>query len=234
VLKIIALLVFTTQLYASSIHLDIGQSEAVFNRFAIPNTDQDRINLPTDGTLTSFRLTGYFDLASGNQLYVLLAPLATSYSFDATKNFEFNDENFTSGTDTQVDYKFNSYRIGYLWKWKLSSLNVWAGFVGKIRDAEIKVTQGSTSSAFDNVGFVPLASVGAELFLTKSLSLFTHTDALGASQGSAYDSQIEVKYGLEKFALSLGRRILGGGADNDRVYNFAQFDTNYLRLSYLF
>jgi len=36
------------------------------------------------------------------------------------------------------------------------------------------------------------------------------------------------------FATSIGGRILGGGADNDSVYTFAQFDTTYLRLSYLY
>jgi hypothetical protein len=219
---------------ASSISLDIGQTATVFNHFAIPNTDQDRVSLPTDDTLTSFRVTGYFDLSSGNQIYVLLAPLETEYNFTSNKNFEFADNNYTSGTDTTVKYKFNSWRLGYLWKWKSANMDYWAGFVAKVRDANIEVAQGSRSSAFDNIGLVPLASFGFDFRLFSNISIFSHTDALGASQGSAYDSQIELRLKLSSISVSLGKRILGGGADNDEVYNFAQFDSIYTRLTYSF
>jgi len=219
---------------ASSLSINVGRTKAVFNRFAIPNTDEDRISLPVTGTITSYRLTGYFDLASGNQIHFLLAPLSTSYSFTSQKTFEFDNQIFSTGVKTDVEYKFNSYRLGYLWKWTLSSLQIWGGFIGKIRDAQIKVSQIGISRAYDNVGFVPLAAFGFELDLSQSISLYSHTDALTASQGSAYDSQLEIRYNLNNVSLSLGKRILGGGADNDNVYNFAQFDTYYAGITYLF
>jgi len=218
--------------FASSISLDIGQTETVFNRFAIPNTSADRVSLPTEDTLTSYRVTGYFDLSSGNQIYVLIAPLETEYHFTSNRNFEFADNNYTSGTATNVKYKFNSYRLGYLWKWKTSSFDFWTGVVAKIRDANIEVTQGTRTSAFDNIGIVPLASMGFDFRLFKNLSVFSHTDALGASQGSAYDSQLELRLKLSSLSVSFGKRVLGGGADNDEVYNFAQFDSLYSRLTY--
>ena len=84
------------------------------------------------------------------------------------------------------------------------------------------------------MGFVPLAAFGFELDLSQSISLCSHTDALTASQGSAYDSQLEIRYNLNNVSLSLGKRIPGGGADNDNVYNFAQFDTYYSGITYLF
>lgn len=219
---------------ASSLSFDVGETKAIYNRFAIPNNDQNRISLPIDDSLTSFRVTGYVDLDSGNQIYFLLAPLSTSYNFVSTKNFEFDNESFLAGADTDVSYKFNSYRLGYLWNWKFSNFHFWTGLVGKIRDAKIEVKQAGKSKAFENIGFVPLAAIGAQLFMSKSFSLFSHTDALAASQGSAFDSQLEARYHFHNLALSIGKRILGGGADNDRVYNFAEFATNYLRLSYLY
>jgi hypothetical protein len=121
--------------------------------------------------------------------------------------------------------------LGYLWTWKTGGFKYWAGVVGKIRDANTEVIQGSTSDNFDNIGFVPLLSIGFDLYLTSRLSVFHHTDALGSSQGSAYDSQLELKLNLSSYAASVGKRILGGGADNDTVYNFAQFDTHYIRFS---
>lgn len=219
---------------AHSLNFELGQTKTAFNRFAIPNTSEDRVSLPVDDTVTSYRLMGLFDLENGNQIYFLVAPLASKYNFRAEKNFEFDREIFTQGIDTEVDYKFNSYRLGYLWNWNFKLLRVWAGFVGKIRDAKIKVSQASTSKSFDNVGFVPLASFGFEYNMRNYLSFYSHTDALTSRQGSAYDSQLEIRFNMKQTAFSIGKRILGGGADNDNVYSFAQFDTYYAGINYKF
>jgi hypothetical protein len=98
-LFIIALLSLNL-VHASSVSLDLGATKTVFNRISIPNNQDDQISLPKGKTLTSYRLTGYFDLASGNQLYVLVAPLETSYKFRSDKNFRFNNTNFSSSTNT--------------------------------------------------------------------------------------------------------------------------------------
>jgi hypothetical protein len=226
-------MLYSFSICASSINFDYGETSTVFNRFAIENTSDNRVSLQTKDSLRSFRISGLYD-HGGNQIYFLYAPLETSYKFNPGNSFMFNKEDFSSGADTEVFYKFNSYRLGYLWKWRNQSLNYWVGAVVKVRDAEIKVTQGSKSSSFDNIGLVPLASIGLEYFLLSDVSLFSHTDALSASQGSAYDSQIEFRYKVDSVSLAIGKRILGGGADNHRVYNFAQFDTNYIgiRLSF--
>ena len=218
----------------SSLSFDLGQTKGIFNKFAIPNTIVDRVSLPKDKTMDSYRITGYFDLSSGNQIYFLIAPLETSFKFNSTKPFEFDNQNFLSGEQTEVNYKFSSYRLGYLWKWKFSHLKIWSGFIGKIRDAEIEVVQGNKSRSFKNVGFVPLASFGFEASLFSSLSIYSHTDALSAKQGSAYDSQLELRYKLSNSSISIGKRVLGGGADNENLYNFAQFDTIYTRIGIFF
>jgi hypothetical protein len=228
------ILLLTTYCFANSFHLEIGSSATNFNKFSIPKDTSSQLNMPTSGSLTSYRLSVLYDLDEGHQLYFLFAPLETNYSLTSSGGFKFNNTNFAGSTATSVGYKFNSYRVGYLWKWQTGSLKYWLGAVGKIRDAEISVSQGSTSDSYDNIGFVPLASFGFEWFIANNISIFSHTDALGASQGSAYDSQLEVKYSFGKLGASLGKRILGGGADNEKVYNFAQFDTYYLRLSYSF
>jgi len=225
---------FTVSTYASSLSIDIGSTKTLYNRFAIPGTDKDRVTLPKGDALTSYRLTGYFDLKSKNQIYFLLAPLETESTFISSKNFEFDKTTFSANTETRVNYKFNSYRLGYLWKWYSSNLKYWTGVVGKIRDAKISVSQGATTKSYDNFGFVPLLAFGFDYQFSPSFSIFSHTDALSASQGSAFDSQLEFRYLLRSFGVSLGKRIFGGGADNDEVYTFAQFDTYYLRLSYFF
>ena len=231
-MKYLIFFLYSSSLLANSLRLEVGQTKALINSFAIPNTGQDRVSLPVDDTLISYRLTGFFDLQDGNQIYFLVAPLATNYKFKSEKNFEFNNEFFSEGEDTEVYYKFNSYRLGYLWRWNYKTVLIWAGLVGKIRDAQIEVSQGETSRSFDNIGFVPLASFGFEYYFTGILSLYSHTDGLSASQGSAYDSQIEMRLNYGSTAFSLGKRILGGGVDNDDVFNSAQFDTYFIGFNY--
>jgi hypothetical protein len=218
--------------FASDISFEVGRTDTIFNRFAIPNDLPNRVSLPIDETITSYRATGFFDLPSGNKLYVLYAPLETSYEFSSKKNFEFNNTNFSNSQNTTVSYKFSSYRLGYMFHRDYSSLSVWGGLTGKIRDAEISVKQKGQKSSFDNVGFVPLLSFGLDWTIYETFSLYTHTDALGASQGAAYDSQVELRYKLNSTYISFGKRILGGGADNDNVYNFAQFDSYFIKVGY--
>ena len=221
-------------LLASSISIDIGETKTAYNRFAIPNTTANRISLPQGDKMTTHRVTGYFDLSDNSQLYVLLAPLETDYTFVADKDFTFDGVNFVNGIETKVKYKFNSYRLGYLKSWYSGRSGWWIGATGKIRDASITVTQGNSTHSYDNVGLVPLLSLGFDWPFYSNFSLFSHTDALGASQGSAYDAQLELKQQFNQFSWSFGKRILGGGVDNDKVYNMAQFDTFYLRFAAYF
>lgn len=226
-LKIIPLIFFCmSYAYGGSLSLDIGQTSSQYNYFAVPNEDANKVDLPEAG-FDSYRLTAWLDVSDSTHFYFLFAPLTGSYDFRSEDSFRFNDTNFATNTATTVDYKFNSYRVGYFKSFKFSSSRVWLGGVFKIRDAFIQVTQGSSRDKFSNVGPVPLIGLGGEYYFPEGLKLYTHLDALGASQGSAYDWQIEVRYKL----LGLGYRILGGGADNDRVLNFAQFNTSYLSIN---
>lgn len=220
--------------HASSISLDIGQSKTSYNRFSIPNSSSDRIDLPQGDTITTRRITAYVDLGDNRQLYILLAPLSLEYTFVAEKDFTFDGVNYANGTQTRVNYTFNSYRLGYLKTWNAARATWWIGATGKIRDAEIAVIQGTTTQAYDNVGLVPLLSLGFDWLFYFDLSLFTHIDAMEASQGSAYDAQLELKQQFRQFSWSIGKRILGGGVDNDKVYNFASFDTYYLKVAVYF
>ena len=68
-LLIIAIL-FSANSNADTFGVDIGQTKAVFNRFAIPNNDENRVTLPNKGLLRSYRLTGFFDHGE-NQIYFL-------------------------------------------------------------------------------------------------------------------------------------------------------------------
>lgn len=226
-LKLLPLIfICMSYVHASTVSLDIGQTSSQYNYFAVPNEEANKVDLPQAG-FDSHRLTAWIDSSEDTHFYFLFAPLSGSYDLTREGSFTFNDTSFASNTPTVVDYQFNSYRVGYFKSFKFSTSKIWIGGVLKIRDAFIQVTQGKNRDKFSNVGPVPLIGIGGEYYFSDGLKLYTHLDALGASQGSAYDWQLEVRY---KF-LGLGYRILGGGADNDRVLNFAQFNTSYVSLN---
>jgi hypothetical protein len=78
-----------------------------------------------------------------------------------------------------------------------------------------------------NVGLVPLLNFLVEWRFSSVLGLLAEGDAAAAPQGRAEDVQLALVYQKsDKWSLRLGYRILEGGADNDKVYNFAQF--NYI------
>lgn len=224
-LRILFLVLFCSGAQASYIQLEAGATQSIFNYFQLPNVDANRVNLPNESG-TSFRATAFFNVTERGRLYFLYAPLTLKYSAMPQNNFEFNGQNFLANTPTEVTYKFNSYRIGYLWSFGLENLQFWIGPVAKIRDADLRVAQGTTAESFDNLGFVPLIGFGAEYFLNGWWSLYFHVDGLTASQGSAYDGVVESRFQIfESVAANVGYRILGGGADNDRLQNFAQFNS---------
>lgn len=101
-------------------------------------------------------------------------------------------------------------------------MRIGLGLTAKIRDAAIKISGGDLASQNSNVGFVPLLNFLLEWRFSSVLMLLLEGDAAAAPQGRAEDVQLALVYQKsEKWALRLGYRILEGGADNDKVYNFA-------------
>ncbi|MCT4640745.1 MAG: hypothetical protein N4A33_00505 [Bacteriovoracaceae bacterium] len=226
---ILFIIITITSAFANSITFEIGQTQTNFNFFQIPNNNTNRISLP-DKKVTSYRLSSWLKLNNTNKLYFLIAPFQKEYNFTSTSNFSFDGINFSSNQKTNVIYKFNSYRIGYYWFKNISKFKYWYGGLLKIRDALIEVKQARTTKSYDNIGLVPLLSFGFEWALNSWLRLYSHTDALSSSKGSAYDSGLEFR----AYNFGLGKRVLGGGVDNDKLKNFTQFDTYYLNYTFLF
>jgi hypothetical protein len=218
------------------INFELGRSKSSDNNFSLPNSNENEINLPDEKYLNSYRIKGRVNLNNDTFLYFLYAPFETDYNFKSNKAFKFDNTNFNSDKDTSVDYKFNSYRVGYFKELSpKDGLKYWIGGVLKVRDAEIKVSQNGLSDSYSNIGIVPLLGIGAEYFINKKISLFSHIDASGFGQGYAYDFNAEMRYHLNnKNFLGLGYRTFGGGVDNDELMNFARFKTLYANYSFKF
>ncbi|MEX1099316.1 MAG: hypothetical protein WEB87_02750 [Bacteriovoracaceae bacterium] len=220
---------FSFSICAHQASLEAGQIESNFNYFQLPNKDGNRIKLEETNENLAYRATYKHSLNESSYLYFLVAPLAVTYDVIPNSAFNFDEMSFDAGIPTNVRYRFNSYRVGWFKKGGDGSFQFWGGFVAKIRDAFIEVEQDGKHKKFSNVGLAPLLGFG---FLAKPfdvLGLYSHTDALTASQGSAYDSVLKLNvYFGDNHWLGTGKRIVGGGVDNDTLKNFAQFDYHVL------
>jgi hypothetical protein len=163
----------------------------------------------------------------------LYAPFRLNLSGSFEEDVLFQGQNFLEGSKTEAVYQFNSYRLTYGyhldvvsdWKWVV-------GFTGKIRDAEVKLSQGSLSARKTNVGFVPLLHLRGERSLSDQWLFRFDLDGLAAPQGRAFDLAAFFERKLDDKGLSafLGYRTVEGGADNEAVYNFAWI--HYLTLGF--
>ncbi len=91
---------------------------------------------------------------------------------------------FAPGQVTEGYYKFNSYRLTYAYHFDpLGSWKLALGFTAKIRDAEVRLTQGTLRESKSNVGFVPLINIQALRPLGGNWSFRFDMDGLAAPQG---------------------------------------------------
>lgn len=198
------------------------------NDQAVPGDGGTRFAL-TDfgkGPFPAFRVYFGGRIDERREWRVLYAPFEVSLNGRLGKDVNYQGRTFQKGVDTDAKYKFNSYRVTYAynmdpvndWKWSL-------GFTGKIRDAEVRLSQSGVSESKSNVGFVPLLHVNATKDLGVDWKFKFDMDGLMAPQGRAFDIAlfIERKFETEGRNLLAGYRMVEGGADNDAVYNFAWF-----------
>jgi hypothetical protein len=157
------------------------------------------------------------------ELRFLYAPLSYSGTGNTTGSIAFAGGNFAANTPTEGSYQFNSYRFtyrtafynhkGWLWKW---------GGTLKIRDARIALRQGNTLTSDYDLGVVPLLHVAGRYDFNPKWYFLFDMDGLAAPQGRAFDMALKFGYrASSQWEASIGYRTLEGGADVDRVYNFA-------------
>jgi hypothetical protein len=153
---------------------------------------------------------------------IVIAPLTISGRGTLDKAVSFNGQNFVPGA-VSGSYRFDSYRFTWWRRWeKTDRLTVRGGFTAKVRAAEISLTQGTTSTSFDNLGVVPLIHLDAEYRLSDNFNLLFDFDGLISTQGSALDGGLYALYSVDsKTSLFVGARMLDGGFSNKRGYNFA-------------
>lgn len=210
-----------------SIELEGGPAWQSYNDVEIPNdgsaTRFSLSDLAGTGPWPAARLYITAPLGGKHSLRLLLAPFSLTETGTPASAIEFAGAGYAAGTPAEATYTFNSYRLTYRYRLHdgpRSSAAV--GFTAKIRDAEIALAQGATSSRKEDFGFVPLLHLSGEWRLDPSWYLLGDVDGLAGGPGRAVDATIKLGRDLDRrWSLRAGYRMVEGGADVDEVYTFA-------------
>lgn len=189
--------------------------------------------LTGDGPYSAPRVQFTLPLNPRDDLRLIAAPLRLNERGTLGAPVNFEGSGFAAGA-ASATYRFDSYRA--TWRRTINASQDWilkAGLTGKIRDAEISISQGATQATRSDTGFVPLLHFYAQRNLGERSRLIFDVDGLASSRGRAFDFSLryahDLRPGLSAFG---GIRILDGGADNDSVYNFARFHYLTVGLSF--
>ncbi len=212
-----------------SLELEVGPTWQSRNTVQIPNTEAGtRFSLKDlvgAGPWAAGRVYFTWNFKRRHSLRVLAAPLSYTESGIFDETVDFAGDTYEAGLPTEATYQFNSWRVGYRWRFKDGERwKLWLGFTAKIRDAKIALSQGDTSSEDTDFGFVPLLSFAAEYRFADRWYLLFDFEGLAGGPGRAFDVALKVGYDFnDRWGLTAGYRTVEGGADIEEVYNFAWF-----------
>ncbi len=211
-----------------SIDIETGPVFATYNSVQVPNPGGTRFSLTDDFDVKGkmfYRLRLTYNLGDRHQLSALYAPLTLTASGIPDTDITFKNTVFNQGENLSGSYTFNSYRLTYRYKLvRKPKLELWIGFTGKIRDAEIRIESSTKSDNTENVGFVPLLNLYLDWKWSPKSGLILEADALASpgGEGRAEDVALGIYYKVsERSRIKAGYRFVEGGADVETVYNFA-------------
>ncbi|MFZ4508305.1 MAG: hypothetical protein ACOYON_11485 [Fimbriimonas sp.] len=216
-----------------TVDYETGSTWLARNVVRIPGDTGTKFNfrqLTGSGPFAHHRVTVYYNDPRGFGWRLLVAPLEITSQGSLEQPTSFAGANFAANTATEGLYRFNSYRLSYFNRWKQGPKSKWSfGGTLKVRDAEIRLTQGSLTAKKSDLGVVPLAFLLGEEKLGERWTAQFELDGLFSPMGRAFDGSARLAYAISpRQSVTFGYRLLEGGADNERVYNF--FWANYLVL----
>ena len=197
-----------------------------YNKVRIPAKGGTQFDLADDlsvSTRVAGRLRASYTIAERHVVSVLFAPLTIRSSGITGKNITYSGRTFSNDEKLTAKYKFNSYRLTYRYMiTRNDKVNFGLGITGKVRDANIVLSQGNVSADFPDLGFVPLINFYFSFQASDKIAFIVEGDALASGQGRAEDIFAGVSFDISEWiAIKGGYRILEGGADVERNYNYS-------------
>jgi hypothetical protein len=220
--------------WAHELRLEGGAYQTISNRFNIPNPGGSRVLVSNSSLELYGRGQVNFRISESGSLRLLVAPLGADYAYLPTGQLIYHGSTFPAGVPVSVEYRFNSYRLGYVHRvLRSDAFQLWLGGVAKARHARITVSGSGQSAGYRDFGFVPLLNLSFSWKFWAPLELRFDIDGAAASQGRAFDGALELfmPYQEAGSGLSAGVRVLEGGAENEKVNTFALFHYAFLALT---
>lgn len=207
-----------------------------YNVVRIPSAGGTEFDLAKDldvSTQFTYRIRASYTIADRHVVSGLFAPLSIHSSGSFEQPVNYSEEVFDANTPVKATYKFNSYRLTYRYLiLAKDKITLGLGLTGKVRDANITLSQGGKTSDFPDLGVVPLVNFYLLWTPIKKASLLLEGDALATGQGRAEDVFAGIMYKpFDLLGIKAGYRLLEGGADVERNYNFTW--VNYAALGVL-
>lgn len=217
-----------------TLELESGLTAVRYNNARVPNATGTQVDLA--GLVgKDWKVFGRFSIAyldkAGGTWKLLYAPFRQSGTGSLSGSTDFDGVTFSAG-DVRATYQFDSYRMTYRKPWKGN----WSvGATLKVRDAEIRLQQGSAVASERNTGLVPLLNIYGEGSIARGFMYEVELDGLAGGPGRAIDLSLRLKRQINADTTAfVGLRMLEGGADVPRVYNFAWINYITAGLAYRF
>jgi len=210
-----------------AVRIEAGPAWQSRNEVQIPNDDSGTryslYDLTGSGPWPAYRAYLTWRTGERHALRVLVAPFSITETVIPDRPIDFAGATYAAGVPGKATYRFNSYRLSYIYRLYESERWTWrTGFTAKVRDAKIELNQGATASRKTDLGFVPLLHVAGEWRFAPTWRLGLDADALAGGPGRAEDVALTLGRDLgEAWTLTAGYRTVEGGADVDEVYTFA-------------
>lgn len=222
------------------VELEFGPVWQTRNDVQVPNDPSGtRFSLEEvtgSGPWAAGRIHLTWRLGESHALRGLVAPLQFTETGRLPRSVEFAGASYAPDVTTEATYRFNSYRLSYLYRFHHGRSWTWnVGFTAKIRDAVIELDQGGTTSEKSDLGFVPLLHLSGTWRFAPRWRVGLDADALAGGPGRAEDVSVKAGYDLgDRWTLSAGYRTVEGGADVDSVYTFAWLHYGVVSLEHRF
>ena len=223
-----------------SLRVSAGSSFQSKNDIQTPNSSEGtRFSLydaAGEGPVTATRVELNWQYKPRHNLRIMLAPLTFKDTIEFEQPVAFAGENYSANQPLEASYRFNSWRAGYHYSLiENNNFNLQLGATLKVRDAEIRLDQGTAVSSDDDLGLVPLLYVAGKYQFNENWILGADLDGLAGGPGRAIDIGVTLDYQFaDRFRIGADLRVLEGGADVEQVYNFAQFNSLALALTAVF
>ncbi len=237
IITTIILLALATLAFAQfSLDLETGVAFTGYNDVRIPNNaTQSMFSFKDDLTSKPVmygRANLHWLVTPRHEVSLLASPLTTRPAGTLDQPIVFQGKTFAAGKKIDAVYRFNSYRLQYLYRLKNQAGIFRAiGVSLKVRDAIISLENEDDYAEKTDLGFVPLIGFELGYDFTDDLGILLKGEALVSptGEGRAEDVLLAATYDIDdRYSLWLGYRILEGGGDVDEVYSFANI--NYLSI----